>query len=596
MRTKSKYIVYSLLLLWAFILSSCEEYLDKAPSSALPESVVFNDPRLFKEYVDGLYPYLWYSPPNTWAAYAFGGFCSMQMSNIEDASDLSDGARNDAGPRASLNMGSWFAGQGVQAEVEFPWQGAYKAIRICNRILDNVDEIVGLTESEHNEIKGQALFFRGFFHFQLLKRYGGVPYISKTFNTDDDMDLPRNTYDECVQMMCDDYDQAASLLPENFPTSELGRPEKGAAMAMKAQALLYSASPLNNSSNDLEKWKKAAQAAHDVIALGRYSLVPKEEYRNIFYGKPSTTETIFARNGGPGGYGNSQMSMINWGSFELGVGARPWSTEWGATPCPTQNLMDMYETADGQKIINDYENYNGVNPDFNTASGYSDAHMYENRDPRMKLTFLLNGEPWLDAKSGIELFFYENGTRGKHIDEGVNWTRTGYLEKKFWDPVLSPTTGTTYMNWSYIRYADVIMIYAEAMNEAFGPDADGLNNGLTSRMAVNQIRNRVGHVDVIASNQVELRERIRNERAIEFVYEGVRWYDVIRWGKGVEYFNKPVYGIRTTKLADGTFKLERRKIMDRVFKDYMHRYPIPQAELNKSFKLVNNPGWSADVN
>jgi len=595
MNTKSQYLIYTMLLLLVFSLSSCDEFLDKAPSSDLPESAVFNDPRLFKEYVDGVYPYLWYSPSGSWAAYAFGGFCSMQMSNIEDATDLSDGARNDAGPRANLNMGSWFVGQGSQAEVEWPWQGAYKAIRICNRILDNVDIVEGLTDTERSEIKGQALFFRGFFHFELIKRYGGVPYINKTFNTDDDMDLARNTYDECVEFICKDLDEAAELLPLNFPTSEFGRPEKGAAMAMKARTLLYAASPLNNESNDLEKWKKAAQAAYDVIALGRYSLVPVEKYQNIFYGLPYTEETIFSRNGGPGGYGNSQMSLPNWGSFELGVGARPWSSEWGATPCPTQNLMDMYETSDGQKIVNDYENYNGVNPDFNTASGYTDEQMYENRDPRMKYTFLLNGEPWLDAKTGIELFFTETGGRGKHIDEGVNWTRTGYLEKKFWDPTLSPSTGKTYMNWSFIRYTDVIMIFAEAMNEAFGPDVDGLGNGLTSRMAVNQIRNRVGHVDVIASNQSDLRERIVNERAIEFVYEGQRWYDVIRWKKGVEYFNKPVYGIRTIKLADGTFRLERKKIMDRVFKDYMHRYPIPQSELNKSFKLKNNPGWSSDV-
>jgi hypothetical protein len=592
---KIKYLIYTFLLLWVISLSSCEEYLDKAPSSDLPESAVFSDARLFKEYVDGLYIYLWYSPADSWAAYSFGGFCSMQMSNIEDATDLSDGARNDAGPRASLNMGNWFAGQGVQAEVDWPWEGSYKAIRICNRILDNVDVVENLSDTERDEIKGQALFFRAFFHFQLLKRYGNVLYVDRTFNTDDDMDLPRDTYDDYVQKLCDDCDEAAALLPLEFPKSELGRPEKGAALAYKARTLLYAASPFNNPENDKGKWRKAAQAAYDVIALGKYSLVPNEEYRNIFYGRAYTSESIFLRNGGPGGYGNSQMSLPNWGSFELGVGARPWSTEWGATPCPTQNLMDRYETSDGQKIINNFENYDGVHPDFNTASGYSDENMYENRDPRMKYTFLLNGEPWLDAKDGIELFFHENGSPGTHIGEGVNWTRTGYLEKKFWDPALSPTTGSTYMNWNYIRYTDVIMIYAEAMNEAFGPDNDGLGTGLTSRAAVNQVRNRVEHVDVIASNQTEMRERIMNERAIEFVYEGQRWYDVIRWGKGVEYFNTPVYGIRTTKLADGSFKLERKKIMDRVFKDYMHRYPIPQSEINKSFNLKNNPGWSAEI-
>jgi starch-binding outer membrane protein, SusD/RagB family len=303
MNKKNHYKIVMTTVLLAFLFSSCEEYLDKAPSSALPESKVFSDPRLFKEYAVGIYPYLWYSPDGNWATYSFGGFCSLQMACIEDATDLSDGARVDAGPRTGLNIGNWFFGSGNQAEVEWPWTGAYKAIRICNRILDNVDIIEGLADNERNEIKGQALFFRAFFHFEMVKRYGGIPYISKTLNSADDMDLVRDSYDDCIQKICDDYDAAAELLPLNFAESEFGRPEKGAAMALKARALLFAASPLNNVANDTEKWKKAAQAAYTVIQLGRYSLVPKERYQNIFYGVPYTEETIFCRNGGPGGYG-----------------------------------------------------------------------------------------------------------------------------------------------------------------------------------------------------------------------------------------------------------------------------------------------------
>lgn len=102
-------------------------------------------------------------------------------------------------------------------------------------------------------------------------------------------------------------------------------------------------------------------------------------------------------------------------------------------------------------------------------------------------------------------------------------------------------------------------------------------------------------MDVIAQSQDELRERIRNERAIEFIYEDHRWFDVIRWKKGVEIFNSPVYGIRTTKHADGTYSLKRRKIQDRVFRDCMHRYPIPQDELNKNPNLVQNEGWEGEA-
>jgi hypothetical protein len=584
----------------------CEDFLDKAPDAALPEDSVFTSPRLFKKYVDGIYPYLWYSPSSNWTTYAFGGFCRLQMASLEDASDLSDGARPDAGPRTSFNIGNWYGGNGTVAETIWPWEGAYKAIRICNRIIENVDNISGLTTNEHAEIKGQAYFFRGFFHFEMVKRYGGVPYIKKSFLVTDNMDFARDTYDDCITYISQDLDSAAKYLPVQFPTTEFGRPEKGAAMAIKARAVLYAASPLNNPANTLEKWENAAKACHDVMTLkdstglvNRYSLVTKANYTNLFYGVPQTTETIFSRNGGPGGYANSDLSFPGWGSMSLGIGARPWSDEWGSTSCPTQNLIDLYETAQGHKVIADYSNYDGINPTINSAAvadGYVDltTSMYNNRDPRLKITFLLNGMPWLDATAGIQLYFDETGKGGAHMGEGINWTRTGYLEKKFWDPNVSPTTGSTYLNYSFIRYTDIIVMYAEAMNEAFGPDVDGLGYGLTARQAINMVRNRVGHVDVVAANQQELRERIQNERAIEFVYEDLRWFDVIRWNKGVDVFNKPVYGIKTIKKADGTFTYERKKIQDRIFRDYMHRYPIPQTELDKSLNLKNNPGWEVE--
>lgn len=579
------------------LVCSCEEYLDKAPSSDLSEDNVFSDARLFTKYVDGLYPYLWYSPYSDWTTYSFGGFCSMQMSCIEDATDLSHGSRSDAGPRTGFNIGSWLGGNGMQAEVQWPWFGAYKAIRITNRVLDNVDVVEGLSDSIRGVLKGQALFFRAFFHFELVKRYGGVPYVKNTFLASDNMDLVRDSYDDCITWIAEDYTNAAALLPLSWQESEFGRPEKGAALALKARALLYGASPLNNLENDLMKWEAAAIAANDVMDLNKYTLVSSSNYTNLFYGVPKTTETIFSRNGGAGGYGNSELSFPGWGSFELGIGARPWSSEWGATPCPTQNLVDLYEMNNGQKIINDYSNYDGLNPDVNPLSGYTDETMYENRDPRFYHTFIINGDPWLDATNGIELFFSDDATPipGAHINEGVNWTRTGYLQKKFWDPNLSPGAGSTYLNWSYIRFADVILMYAEAMNEAYGPDVDGLGNGKTARWAVNEVRNRIDMVDVIATNQAELRERIMNERAVEFAYEGIRWYDVIRWNKGVDVFNKPVYGIRTIKQSDGSFRLERKQLQNRVFKDYMHRYPIPQSEIEKSVNLKNNIGWDAEI-
>jgi hypothetical protein len=588
----------SIFLYWLLFLpflQSCEDFLDKTPSSDLAEEAVFSDYRLFKEYVDGLYPFLWYTGEDFgFTTYAYGGFCRIQLSCLEDATDLSDGSRSDCGVRTGFNMGDWNQSSALRAEIVYPWTGGYSAIRKANRILEYVDVIEGLTDDERAHIKGQALFFRGFFYHEMLKRYGGIPYIDRATNVADDMDFVRDTYADCVEKMCKDFDEAAALLPVEFPESELGRPGRGAALGYKARTLLYAASPLNNESNDIDQWRKAAEAAYAVIAMNHYTLVPKSDYRRIFYGQPTNSEVLFLRNGGPGGWATGDFSFPGWGSFELGVAARPWAGEWGSTPCPTQNLLDMYEMDNGEKPILGYTGNDGTKPIINTASGYSEEKMYEHRDPRFYTTFLINGEPWLDATGGIELFFQEDGTPGKHIKDDNAWTQTGYLEKKFWDPVLAgPNSGTTYLNWIFLRYTDILLMYAEAMNEAFGPDADGLNKGLTARQAVNQVRNRVGMINVKANTKEELRERIQNERAIEFVYEDQRWFDVIRWKKGIDVFNQPVYGIRTIKLADGTFRLERRKIRDRVFKDYMHRYPVPRVELNKSYNLVNNPGWDA---
>lgn len=574
-------------------LGGCD-YLDKAPTSDLPEDKVFSDARFFRQFVDNIYRYLWYSPNGDWTKYAYGGFCRIQLSCLEDATDLSDAARSDSGVRMSFNRGDW-SGY-VEPETQWTWTAGYKVARACNKILEHVDVITGLSDEERAQIKGQAYFFRGFFFFEMIKRFGGVPYIDEVLAVDEDMNFPRDSYDYCTERICEDFDMAASLLPEYWDVSEFGRPEKGAALGYKARALLYAASPLNNPTNDLDKWKKAAEAAYDVIAMNHYRLLNNDEYRRIFYGTYTNDEIIFSRNGGSGTYYQScGFGFTGWGSFSLGVGARPWSDEWGSTPCPTQNFVDMFEMDNGQKPILGYEDGDGTKPIINPASGYSEEKMYEHRDPRFYYIMIINGDPWMDATSGLELWFDENGMPGKHIQDGENWTRTGYLEKKFWDPALTPQGGSTYLNFIFMRYTDIILMYAEAMNEAFGPDVDGLGTGMTARDAVNMVRNRVNHVDVIAQSQDELRERIRNERAIEFIYEDHRWFDVIRWKKGVEIFNSPVYGIRTTKHADGTYSLKRRKIQDRVFSDCMHRYPIPQDELNKNPNLVQNEGWEGEA-
>ena len=190
------------------------------------------------------------------------------------------------------------------------------------------------------------------------------------------------------------------------------------------------------------------------------------------------------------------------------------------------------------------------------------------------------------------------------MKDAQDYTTTGYLSKKMWSEDLKQGgSGKVYMNWIWFRYTDVLLWYAEAMDQAFGPNVDGLGlgNNRTASWALNRVRNRMnpkrlGMRDLVTSDKNYFLERLMNERAIEFVYEEQRWWDVIRYKKGADVFNSPVYGVRiyspiSSPSSSTPFEITRRKIENRVFYDYFHKYPIPYAEIEKSSQLKQNPGW-----
>jgi len=507
----------------------------------------------------------------------------------------------------------------MQVELIWPWTGAYAGIRRCNVVLEKVDSVPGLSPDKVNGYKSEALFLRAFFHFELIKRYGGVPYLTKSLNVTDDMNFPRESYDTCVQKIVRDLDAAIPNLPlaSRQLATDLGRPTKGAAMALKAKALLYDASPLNTEPYNVsigsrnpdlyfvetpntpaeiqQKWINAAKAAFDVIELAEvqkeYQLLPFANYQNIFYGDPTNKEVIYTRVDGAWTFGGIK-AITGWIGF-ADFGA---SQGYGgvAGTYPTQNLVDMYEMADGSIPITGYQNGDGTQPIINPASGYNDQNMWANRDPRLKLTVLCNQDKWQSRP--VQIWFDKSNPAisGSEMKDAKDYTTTGYLCKKMWPEDLSAGgTASVFMNWIWIRYADVLLWYAEAMNHAYGPDADGLGNGYTARWALNKVRARVNMPGVVATTKDEFHERLMNERAIEFVYEEQRWWDVLRYKKGVETFGTPIYGARIyrTSISPLTFEITRRKLEERTFKDYMHVYPIPYGELEKSTKLKQNLGW-----
>ena len=244
--------------------------------------------------------------------------------------------------------------------------------------------------------------------------------------------------------------------------------------------------------------------------------------------------------------------------------------------CPSQNLVDAYEMSNGKPITDN-------------TSGYDPQNPYANRDPRLALTILANNTMWND--STVKAYVGGIDGIGKN-----NSTTTGYYLKKFIQEKKNLTTNQTSSHvWHIFRYGEILLNYAEALNEAFGPDVVPPNYSLSARAVINMIRARTGvAMPAIPAglSQVDFREKVRNERRIELAFEGHRFWDVRRWMIGAQTENAPLRGMRITKTGTNTFTYEVVKIEDRKFTaPTMYWYPVPFAELVKYKGWAQTPGW-----
>jgi hypothetical protein len=443
------------------------------------------------------------------------------------------------------------------------WVQNYAVIRKANSFMEKIDAVPG-DENLKKRMKGEAQFLRAFCYAELVKCFGGVPLVLSA-GTPEEAIVPRNTYDECVTQIAKDCDEAAAILPVVMPASDLGRATKVAALAVKARILLYYASPLNNAGNIATRWTNAAGAAKAAMAFGPppgtgdYGLYP--DYYRLFIEKLGNKEVIFSRkfqnpsiNPSDGARNKWYMSVPNaddgaWGGF-----------------CPTQNLVDAYEMKNGKPISD-------------PASGYNSQAPYTNRDTRLDKSILHQGSIY---KKGIIIETYRGGNTN-NITRGDS-SKTGYGLLKMIDTSKYGANNAD-NDWIYIRYAEVLLNYAEAQNEATGPDASVYD-------AINAVRLRSGQPALTAGiSQAELRDRIRNERRVELTFEEHRFFDVRRWKLGSTYFKEPIRKVQITKEANGTFTYNFPKWEDRDYKDFQNFLPIPQAEIDKNPKLVQNTGY-----
>ncbi|MES2378852.1 MAG: RagB/SusD family nutrient uptake outer membrane protein [Bacteroidota bacterium] len=458
----------------------------------------------------------------------------------------------------------------------------YTGIRRTFEYTEDINPRIHVGTAGTSEVKpadrdrylGEALFIRALLNFELLKRYGGYPIVKTQLKAGDIINIPKSSYSECVDYISGLCDQAQTLLTVTPPTpGDFGRATKGAAMALKARLLLYAASPLNNTNNDVAKWKAAADAASVVIKTNTYSLLSAAGgagYANFFTTIAANPEIILSR------------LEVNSSNYERMNGLPSISTGLGGT-CPSLNL------------VNDYEMANGTPFDWNNPT--MAANPFTNRDPRFANSILYNGSTWMGVTSGtaaVETF------QGGKDAEGIQYaTRTGFYLRKFLTigARFVGTVGTGVHAFPIFRYGEVLLNYAEAMNEAYGPD-DPSTYGMSARQAMVLIRTRAGltgNLNVAsATTQALMRDAIRHERRIELAFEEHRGFDLRRWKTAETVLNQPVMGLKIVKNAVGAptpFTYTFQQVENRVFQQKMYFYPFPQDELSRNPGLVQNPGW-----
>ena len=528
---------------------------------------------------DQLYTNYNYVQQAVWNIYSYlpDGFAHLDYEAITDNA----AATNVTDVSKVFNNGTW----NQYNNPDDSWTRDFNGIRQANLYLKNKDKVdityikYRITTSDssswynaQNNVKfmqGEALFLKAFFYFDLVKRYAGVPIINDTLDYNNSAtwkNIPRSSVDECVHYIALLCDSAAAIIPSNLaPYSwyQLGRVTYGSIKALKARTLLYAASPLFKSAGATSTWADAASALHDVIALNAYSL--DANYSNLFgANNASSKELIFSRR-----YGNT--NSVEKDNFPI-----IFQNSDGNSITPTQNFVDAFEV-----LVKDGSgNITGSRP-FDWTNSTDAANPYLNRDPRLAAAVVYNGSTF--SSTIIETFTGGNSGLPKS-----NATKTGYYLSKWVNQTVDlVANSSTAHTWTYFRYGEILLDYAEAMYNAYGATADPLGYGMTALDAVNKVRQRV-NMPALTAAQLD-QQSLEHERNVELGFEDQRLWDVRRWNEGPQYFNTPVYRVDIEQ-SGTSYNYTVKALENRKFDSKMGWYPIPQDEITKT-GWKQNPGW-----
>jgi hypothetical protein len=620
-------ILYIAILFLAFALTyTCEnpqDFLDKKPLGEYSEIDVWKDLNLIETFVNGIYKDGIGRP-----------FSIERLSDFVDESHFTPdwGVTNfNKSLMTQDNLEGWSVDWATpQTYQTLRWEPMWKNVRRTNIFFKKINEAVVTDENDQaykDRMTGEVYFLRGLIYHKMVCLFGGVPIITKVYTLDDEKTVARNTYEECINFIVGQLDSAAMYLPEEYSGSDLGRVTKGAALALKSRVLLYAASDLHHnmstyapgytnpellgytSGSQTARWQSAKEAAQAVMDLGIYDLYKKnpaptdsiaQNFVDYFTTKGFTEEDILLQ------FFSTKSTAEGWANYNPALYCGPNGYHNWGNNCPLGDLVDDYEMRDGSK--------------FDWTNPIEKADPYKNRDQRLYATILYEGVQWrtrpsdalaMDPFSKIQVGSVWNLAGTTRLKAGLdtrqgpiedwNGGYTGYYVRKFVDPTLDPQYVAQEIPFRHIRYAEVLLNYAEACIE-LGEDGP-------ARDAINQIRHRAGQPDLDAGLTGDaLMERYRNERRIELAYEDHRFWDVRRWMIGPQAYHQThavsVKYFVDADAVDAYLKPDGSTWSDPVFEkvdspagdqrtwnDKCYFFPIMRDEIGRNPLLIQNPGY-----
>lgn len=548
------------------VFPSCEDFLDTYPGDQYDDATIWKNTNLIESFVFGIYkgvpyPYQWYVSGTLVDE-------SVPIQNDAVVGRVVNGSMTPEEPAAFKDnwaacMEGWW------------WHYVYSSIRSCNLFFDKIEIADNTPEETMEQWKGEVHFLRAYLYYLLMAQYGGVPLIDRVINIGDDYNIPRNSFEETINFIVADLDEAVANQRLDNQTDKT-RATAGAAMALKSRVLIYAASDLYHCNgswatgyahNELigyingdrtGLYKKAKEAAEAVMGMGyslyeKYTISPMINYTQLFL-EMESAEQIFI----------TKYDKIN---------ACYWATDWLVWIYGPPSYGGWALNQITGNLANAFENKDGTPFNFEAQK----TKPYVGRDPRFYSNILYNGAAWYNNKNGV-LTPLKIDIRG--ID-GNDGNSTGYYIRKF----VSPTENDYYFGkrqpqpYIQIRYAEVLLNYAEACL--------GLGQEDLAKQALNQIRHRAGMPDIPAGESGQaLIDRYRNERRVELMWENHRFFDVRRWMIAQEAYGE-VYGVTYDGTTYSQFVFETHH-----WNPSHYFIPIKYEEIQKNTALIQNPGYN----